>query len=43
MTSAGKMGSKVKFSHKAKAEELSEKVINPLKTKVLINVSTLNP
>lgn len=39
-TSTGKMGTKVKFSHKAQAEKISEEVINPLKSRVLINVST---
>lgn len=34
------MGTKVEFSHKAQAEEISEEVINPLKSKVLINAST---
>lgn len=43
MTSTGKMGTKVKFSHKAQAEEISKEVINLSKTKVLINVSTLIP
>ena len=37
------METKLKFSHKVQTEEISEEVINPLKTKVLINVSTLNP
>lgn len=42
MTSTAKIGNKVKFSHKVQAEEISEEVVNPVKTKVLINVSTLN-
>lgn len=39
-TSTGKTGTKVEFSHKVQAEEISEEVIKPLKSKVLINAST---